>query len=91
MTIGRLPDKPTPIGCLVGFLALFPTAFSLLAFWGAFKAFAKDPPAAETGKTLMIWGAIALVPAILGIVFCIFRIATIGERDHIQVGKSLSS
>lgn len=91
MTVGRFPDKPTPIGCLVGFLALFPTAFSLMAFWAASKAFAKTPPETDTGKTLIMWGFIAAVPAILGVAFCIFRIVTIGKRDHFRIGKSLST
>ncbi len=33
MMIARFPDTPTPIGCLVGFPALFPAVFSVIAFW----------------------------------------------------------
>lgn len=87
----NVPDTPTPIGCLIGFLALFPAVFSAIAFWGAHKAFIKEPPMAEAGEKLIICGIIALIPALLGIAFCIFRILTIGKRDNFKVGKSLSS
>lgn len=91
MIIRRFPVTPTPIGCLVGFLALFPAAFSAIAFWGSHKAFAREPAAVETGKELILWGIVALVPALLGIAFCVFRIATAGKRDHFRIGKWLST
>ena len=87
----RLPDAPTSVGCLVGFFALFPAAFSALAFWGAHKAFTKAPPLPDVGKKLIVWGILALVPAVLGIAFCIYRIATTGKRDYVRSGTSLSS
>lgn len=91
MTIGRFPDTPTPIGCVVGFLALFPTAFSVIAFWGAHKAFGQIPAETELGGKLIRWGIISALPAVAGIAFCIFRIATVGRRHHHRIGKSLST
>jgi len=86
-----VPDKPTPIGCLVGFFALFPAIYSVMAFWGAHKAFTRQPPLPDTGKQLIFWGIIALVPALLGIGFCIYRLLTIGSRDQCKAGSSICS
>jgi hypothetical protein len=87
----RMPDKPTPIGCVIGFFVLLASAFFAMAFWGASKAFAKEPPAAETGNTLVLWGIVAFIPALIGLAFCVFRIATSRKRKYQQIGKSLSS
>ena len=91
MIVGRLPDTPTPIGCLFGFFALFPTIFSVIAFWGAYKAFGQTPPEVEIGSKLIRWGILSALPALAGIAFCIYRIATVGKRDHQRIGRSLSS
>ena len=91
MTFGRLPDTPTPIGCLIGFLALFPAVFSVIAFWGAHSAFGQTPPEAEIGSKLIRWGIISALPAIAGVAYCVFRIATVGRREHHRIGKSLST
>ncbi len=55
MMIERVPDTPTPIGCLVGFLAFFPAVFSGLAFLGAYKAFGQNPPETEIGIAFCIY------------------------------------
>ena len=88
---GRMPDKSTPIGCLIGFFVLLASIFSVMALWGAYKAFGKEPPAVETGNALVLWGIIAFIPALIGLVFCILRIATSGKRKCQQIGKSISS
>ena len=87
----RIPDKPTPIGCLAGFFSLFFVAFAGMAFWGAHKAFSKQPPMLDTGKRLIMWGLIAVLPAIAGIGFCIYRLMTIGDRDNYRSGRSICS
>jgi uncharacterized BrkB/YihY/UPF0761 family membrane protein len=89
--ITRVPNTPTPIGCLVGFFGLFTALFSLLAFWGAFKAFGQTPPETEVGWTLVRWGAVAALPALAGIAFCVYRIATAGKREYHRAGQSLST
>ena len=63
----RLPDAPTPLGCVVGFLALIPGALSALLFLASSKAFAREPQLTELGETLRLWGIVALVPAVLGV------------------------
>ena len=88
---GRHPDKPTPFGCVIGLLGLFPAVFSAVCFWGAHRAFGKEPPLAETGKKLILWGIISLIPAFLGIGFFIFRLITVGSRETRTIGKSLST
>ena len=87
----RVPTTPTTVGCLVGFFGLLASAFSALAFWGAFKAFGKAPPETEIGWKLIRWGAVAALPALAGIVYCLYRVATVGKRDHHRVGQSLST
>lgn len=83
------PDKPTPLGCLIGFFALFPAIYSAMAFWGAYKAFTRTPPLPDTGKKLILWAVIALLPALAGMGFCIYRIATAGTRDQSRTGNSI--
>jgi hypothetical protein len=78
MWFTTIPDKPTPIGCLVGFFALFLVAYSAMAFWGAYRAFTRQPPLPDTGKKLILWGIMALVPALVGMGFCIHRLRTAG-------------
>ncbi len=77
------PDTPTPVGCLVGFLALFPAAVAGLAFWGAYKAFTANPPLPETGKTLLLWGGPALLLAVAGFAFAVYKIATTGKGENL--------
>lgn len=91
MTIGRFPDTPTPVGCLVGFFALLAAGFSGFAFWGASKAFEHTPPETEVGGQLIRWGIIAALPAPAGIAYSVYRIATVSKRDHHCIGKSLST
>lgn len=91
MTTGRLPDTPTPIGCLVGFLALFPAVFSVISFWAAHRAFGRTPPEAGLGIKLIWWGIISALPAVAGIAFCFFRIVTVGDRKHRRISDSLST
>jgi hypothetical protein len=91
MSAVRHPDKPSPIGCVIGLLALLPAAFSGVAFWGAYRAFGKEPPLAETGKTLILWGIMALVPALSGIGFFVYRLLTVGKRETRTIGRSLST
>ena len=76
MIVGRLPDTSTPIGCLVGFFALFPTIFFVIVFWGAYKAFGQMPTDFEIGYKLIRWGILSALPALAGLAFCIYRIAT---------------
>jgi len=80
--ITRVPNTPTPIGCLVGFFGLFTALFSILAFWGAFKAFGWTPPETEVGWQLVRWGAVAALPTLAGIAFCVYRITTAGKREY---------
>jgi uncharacterized BrkB/YihY/UPF0761 family membrane protein len=84
-------NTPTPIGCLIGFFAIFPSIFSGIAFWGAYKAFSKEPPVVETGWKLILWGAVALTPALFCIGFCIYRIATSHSQKHYDISNSLTS
>ena len=87
----RMPDKPVPVGCLIGFFVLVATAFAGIAFWGAFKAFSKEPPAVDIGNKLLLWGGIALIPALLGLIYCFPRMRNIGKRKVERIGKSLIS
>lgn len=68
------PDKPTPNGCLVGFFIILSTCSSILAFWGAFKAYTNDPPLTQTANNLAIWGAISLFPAILWFIIYLVKV-----------------
>lgn len=83
----RIPDKPTPIGCLVGFLSLLPAGFSALAFWAAGKAFTRSPPDTEYGWHLIRVGALAVLPAVAGIAYSAFQIARVGTTDHHLIGR----
>jgi hypothetical protein len=74
----------------VGFLALVLALFSCLAFWAAHKAFSKEPPMVDTGKTLIRWGIISLVPALLGIVYAVYRLVTTGNRKYQELGRGRS-
>ena len=89
--IPPIPNRSVPIGCLAGFFGLILSAFSILAFWGAFKAFGQKPPKTEIAKNLIILGAVTALPALIGVVFSLYRILTAGKRDHYRVGNSLST
>ncbi len=84
-------NTATPIGCLAGFFAVISAGASAIAFWGAHKAFTKQPALTEVGDKLTTWGIVFAVPAAIGILFCIYRFLTMGGRDHVRYGKSLSS
>ena len=71
----RQPDAPTPLGCVVGFLALFPGALSALLFHASSKALSREPPLPELGASLRVWGIVALVPALVGLGVCVFLLA----------------
>ena len=51
----------------------------------------KTPPETEIGWKLVRWGAVAALPALAGIVYCFYRIATVGKRRHHRIGKSLNT
>jgi len=89
MNLYRLPDRPTPVGCLVGFLSLFPLTGSVLCFIGSWRAYSVEPPVQETGRKLLVWGLLALLPAIAGLGFSLHRILTVGKRSHFRIGDSL--
>jgi len=91
MMYARVPNTPTPVGCLVGFFALLTAAFSTFAFWGAHKAFGQTPPETDIGAKLIRWGIISALPALAGIAYSVYRIATVGKRDHHRIRQSLST
>ncbi len=85
----RIPDTPTPIGLLVGFLALFPAAFSGLAFYGAYHAFGPATDNPELGRELLKWGLYAALPALAGLGYSLYRLATTGRRRQHRIGQTL--
>lgn len=87
----RVPNTPTPVGCLIGFFAILAATFSAFAFWGAHKAFGQAPPETEIGAKLIRWGIVSALPAVAGLAYSIYRIATVGNRDHHRIGQSLST
>ncbi len=87
----RVPNTPTPVGCLIGFFALLGAAFSAIAFWGAHKAFGQTPAETEIGGKLIRWGIISALPALAGSTYSIYRIMTVGKRDYHRIGQSLST
>lgn len=88
MLIGT-PDRPTPIGCFVAFLALFPANLSAFLFWVAHKMFTHEPPKVDLAKELLISGAVVAIPALVGFGFFIYRACNIGQQQTWNFGSSL--
>lgn len=90
MHIGHV-NKPSPIGCVIGLIGLITMSFSALLFWGVYKAYTAEPPAADTGRQLLSCAVYALIPAVLCTGFCIYRILTVGQRETRSTSRFFST
>jgi len=87
----KRPDTPTPIGCVVGLFAIPFAIVSGLFFKAAHIAFTMTPPKPTEGWDLIFWGIMTLLPALLLIVICIYRLWTTGERKFERYSDTFCS
>lgn len=61
------PNKPTPLGCLVGFFALVALGLGAIGLIVAWRARGNEKLDAEAVQTLIHWGAGSVVLGIAGL------------------------
>lgn len=83
-------NKSTPLGCVIGTLGILASGYSVWMFWAAYKAFHLDPPKEDLGKLALEIGALTALPALLGLIFSFYRLATAGKRKHRETSQYIS-
>ena len=61
------PDKPTPLGCLVGFFALVALGLGGIGLFIAWKARGNEKLDSEALQTLVYWGGGSVVIGLVGL------------------------